>query len=152
MNKKLALYKRGFTLIELLVVITIIGTLAAAILIAINPIQKISQANDSKVKSDIGQMATAMQAYYTRFQYYPNVLSALSPNELNNLPAAPGGYSAYVLNVAPGGCLGTQASPCTGIAIYGQIKASTSGNTVWCYRASLGTAGEAANAAACPAP
>jgi type IV pilus assembly protein PilA len=56
---------QGFTLIELLVVIAIIGILAAVVLVAINPAQRIAEANDSKVKSNIGQVATALEACYT---------------------------------------------------------------------------------------
>lgn len=57
--------QKGFTLIELLVVIAIIGILAAVVLVAINPAQRIAEANDSKVKSDVGQVATALESCYT---------------------------------------------------------------------------------------
>lgn len=56
---------KGFTLIELLVVIAIIGILAAVVLIAINPAERIAEANDSKTKSNIGQVATAVESCYT---------------------------------------------------------------------------------------
>src|SRR3990167_5763433 len=58
-------FLRGFTLIELLIVIAILGILAAAVLVAINPGKRTRQAQDEKRKNDIGALATEMQGYYT---------------------------------------------------------------------------------------
>ena len=59
---------KGFTLIELLVVIAIIGILAAVVLVAINPAQRIAEAKDSQTKSDVGQVATALESCFTANQ------------------------------------------------------------------------------------
>lgn len=59
------LNKKGFTLIELLVVIAVLGILASVVLVAINPGERIAEARDSGTKNSVGQMATALEAYYT---------------------------------------------------------------------------------------
>jgi len=55
----------GFTLIELLVVIAVMAVIAAAVLVAINPVDKIRAGQDAKVQSDIAQVAGAISAYET---------------------------------------------------------------------------------------
>jgi len=48
-----------------LVVITILGILAAVVMVAINPGERINEANDSGAKNDVGQVATALESYFT---------------------------------------------------------------------------------------
>jgi len=54
---------RGFTLVELLIVISVMGVLSGAILVSINPSDKINFANDAKVRADISAIASAMQTF-----------------------------------------------------------------------------------------
>ena len=62
----------AFTLIELLIVIAIVGIMAAAILVAINPAKRSGQARDAIRKSDIAVLADAFQAYYVTHEgLYP---------------------------------------------------------------------------------
>ncbi len=56
---------RGFTLIELLVVIAILGILAAAVLIAVNPFERLAQTRDSGRKDSISFLGRATAIYYT---------------------------------------------------------------------------------------
>ena len=59
----------GFTLIELLVVISIISVLTAIILP--NMMGMRQRARDSKRKSSLNQLKTALRLYYNDFQKYP---------------------------------------------------------------------------------
>ena len=56
---------KGFTLIELLIVIAILGVLASAVLIAINPLEQLARGRDAGRKSSVRQLGGAVQSYYT---------------------------------------------------------------------------------------
>lgn len=134
---------RGFTLIELLIVIAVIGVLAAGVVAAINPLKRINQANDSKIKNDIGQIATALQAYYTTNQLYPSALSALATSgELKLVPTAPGG-SSYTYSVTT-----CTTSSCEASISFALRDPAVTGN-LWCWRSAVGTASEVTSAAGC---
>jgi len=62
--------KKGFTLIELLVVIAIIGLLSTLAVVALG--QARVKARDSKRLSDMKQMQTALELYYTDQGAYPS--------------------------------------------------------------------------------
>mgnify|MGYP001588611184 CR=1 FL=1 len=145
--------KRGFTLIELLIVIAILGILAAAVLVAVNPAKRQNQAKDANIKADIASIATALQAYYTSpgAGTYPVDTATLVTNQdLKQLPAHPNG-SAYTYVKTPGACLGTAASPCTDVALSGSLYDPVTAGNLWCFRSSAGKASEVA-AIACTAP
>lgn len=61
--------KRGFTLIELLIVIAIIGVLASAILVSLANAKEKSR--DAKRKSDLKQIALAIESFNVEYGYYP---------------------------------------------------------------------------------
>ena len=126
--------KKGFTLIELLIAIAILGIIAAITMAAINPVQKLNQANDAKVKADIGSIATAAQTYYAKNQVYPataSVATDLAPSEMNVYPTAPTGYTYSYTNTA-------QA-----VAVSSTLKAGASTNSLFCWRSATGQAIEA---------
>jgi len=64
---------QGFTLIELLVVIAIIGLLATMSVIALSGARE--KARDSRRLSDIKQMQTALEMYYSASSSYPTSIS-----------------------------------------------------------------------------
>lgn len=61
--------KKGFTLIELLVVIAIIGLLSTLAVVALGSARV--KARDSKRLSDLKQVQTALELYYTDVSAYP---------------------------------------------------------------------------------
>lgn len=138
--------KRGFTLIELLIVIAILGILAAAVLVAVNPAKRQKQARDAGRKSDVGQVATALQAYHTSpgSGIYPAGLTALTASgDLKQLPTDPtsGGNYQYTLNAAS-----------TEAAVYGTLEDPTSGGGTWfwCWQSTSGKAQEVSSGSCAP--
>lgn len=93
----------------------IMGILALAAIVVVNPTKRQNQARDTQIKTDIDQVAAALSASYTSGwkNTYPTDLNVLvSSGDLKSLPTPPAGFS-YVYVVDPIGCLGTDASPCT---------------------------------------
>lgn len=125
---------RGFTLIELLVVIAVLGVLAAGVFVAINPLKRINQANDAKIKSDIGQIANASQAYFvTKLSYPKTVKQLVDSDDLRTEPKQPKTDTIYTITTTPDTCDGTSANPCTDITIQVPLFApqAEGGNYTW---------------------
>ena len=68
--------KKGFTLIELLVVIAIIGLLSTLAVVALSSAR--TKARDSKRLSDLKQLQTALELYYTDKNGYPAAATAIT--------------------------------------------------------------------------
>lgn len=123
-----ATFLRGFTLIELLIVIVILGILAVGTIVAINPLEKIRQANDAKAKSAVGIEARAAEAYaVTHKGTYPADEGYLvSEGELKNLPALPSGYDVvYLVGTDTGAACSAAAANCTKFVVYAEMKAKS---------------------------
>jgi type II secretion system protein G len=140
--------KKGFTLIELLLVIAILGALAAATVMAINPTRRINQANDTKGKNDISQISTALNAYFTSNSTYPTtaqgiaILDDTGVEELTAVPTAMTGYTYTYTACA--------TAPCTATSLYTTLLAPKVSTTpIWCWRSATGVTQEVINAAAC---
>lgn len=78
--------KTGFTLVELLVVVAIIAILVTIVIIAINPRTVIQQTNDTKKRSEMNQIKTALQLYFNDNNSYPAAPSFLVPTYSRQLP------------------------------------------------------------------
>ncbi len=68
--------KNGFTLIELLVAISIIGVLAA--ILVVNLVGARGRAKDAAKKEGVNQLRTALRLYYNDFQSYPAGVAKIS--------------------------------------------------------------------------
>jgi len=63
--------QRGFTLIELLVVVIILGILASAALVTLDPIAQFNKANDAKKVAELQQLKTSIESYYDDHNSFP---------------------------------------------------------------------------------
>ena len=151
LSKKL-FSSKGFTLIELLIVIAILGVLAAGVLVAIDPVDKIRAGNDAKVQNDVSGAGRASEAYATTHNgFYPAALADLvSSGELKRVPTAPSGYSAYAVVNTPVGC--SAGTTCTAITVTSQLKSKNYTTApFWRYESSTGKSCAVATAGtACP--
>lgn len=149
----------GFTLIELLVVIVILAILAVAVIVAINPAQRIAGADNSKTKSDLSSFGSAAAVYDTDYGSYPQSFGGqgfdpqtgqLAPNWTVLAGALDGIGLTYTYKAvqtsgdATGTCSNTVA--CGAIAISGSAindgtkygTANVATGEFWCYRSSSG--------------
>jgi len=136
---------RGFTLIELLIVIAILGILAAAVLVAINPGKRTRQAQDAQRKNDIGALATEVQAFYTApgAGTYPASLEVLTEQGyLKQMPTDPTTSVKYLYAT---GASATEAS------VYATLAEPTgAGTRLWCYQSTSGKAAEVTTGSCAP--
>jgi len=134
-------FASGFTLIELLVVIAILGVLAAAILVALNPLEQLARARDAGRKTTVDQLGHAMESYYaTQNATYVTpvdntwMTKLQTAGELKNIPSNPNstGYTAgcNTASVAQSGyCYQSNA---TDAVIYTRAESQSSKSTGLC--------------------
>lgn len=124
--------RRGFTLIELLVVMAIVGILAVATIVAVNPLRNINQAKEANMKSDMAQIVLALKSYLTTNEgKYPDVSTPPLQNlvvskDLDPLPTQPDGTDYNYqrsTTCSPGDCL---------VVVWAKLYNSPAG-AVWCW-------------------
>lgn len=145
-------FSKGFTLIELLVVIAILGVLAAGVFIVVDPANKVAQANDVKVQSDVSGAGRAAARYVaTHGGFFPSTLADLaSAGEFKTTPVAPTGYAYTVTHLTVSPCTG--GTTCTDIVITSPLKSKNySATPFWRYESSTDKSCAVATAVtACP--
>ncbi len=70
-------------------VIAVVGVLAAALITVVDPIGQINKARDSQRQSDLTQLKTTLDAYYSDNNYYPTQLDQLTVSYIKQLPKDP---------------------------------------------------------------
>ena len=135
----------GFTLIELLVTIAVMAVLAIGGFMALDPMDKIKSANDSKVQTDVSQLASAVGVYgVTHGGFYPTDFpTLLISGEIKAMPSPPNNYAAYSLGQ-------TSGSP-TFQSVCGELKAKKySGTPFWVWCSSTSKIGAVSSCGSCP--
>jgi prepilin-type N-terminal cleavage/methylation domain-containing protein len=79
--------KKGFTLIELLIVIALLGTLAVALLAAIDPFEQFKKGTDTGIRNTVQEFYNAGIRYYAQRTAWPNSWAVPTPAAAN-LPGA----------------------------------------------------------------
>ena len=88
---------RGFTLIELIIVVAVIGLLAAAVFVAVDPAKRIGQANDAQRWADVTAIADAiLKSTVDNSGTLPTGVSSLSaPAKIAKVGAASEAAAGY---------------------------------------------------------
>lgn len=105
---------KGFTIIELITVIALIGVLSAIAIGLVNPLGQFAKGNDSRRKSDLAQIAKALEQYNSDHGRYPGYSvsyqivdanpsvgslawgSTWPPSYMDSLPKDPSSSKTYV--------------------------------------------------------
>ena len=141
--------QRGFTLIELLIVIAILGILAGAVLVAINPLEQLARGRDAGRKTTVQQLGNAVQSYYTTqnavypISTAPWMTTLQTTGELKTMPtnSAGTGYTTGCNSVDPnisqnGYCYQTNG---TDAIVYARAESKSSLTAAGCNAAAQQT-------------
>ena len=127
--QKILRNQKGFTLVELLVVIAVLGVLAAAVLVAINPPEQLARGRDSGRVSAVTELGRGLTRYNTSQGKYPSIGAWMpeltSSSEVKTAPVNPDG-SICTINVSGNYCYSLSGSGATeSVIVYAQAESST---------------------------
>lgn len=108
--------KKGFTLIELLVVIAIIGLLSTLAVVALGSARQ--KARDSKRLSDLKQVQTALELYFTDNNSYPIAAVAVELGTTGYTCLGSSGFSGSCTGTVYMGLVPAEPSPASGGYMY----------------------------------
>lgn len=151
--KLLKTSSKGFTLIELLIVIAILGILAATVLVAMNPAQRVASGRNARVRADLAALGSEANIYSTDTGLdsacaqpgYPTIFNAMcgtSTFRPNGSPATPTG-GIYTITGT------TTAIGISGPA-FNDGATITNDTSEWCWRSATGQIVSQPAANACP--
>ncbi|MCR4329190.1 MAG: prepilin-type N-terminal cleavage/methylation domain-containing protein [Candidatus Roizmanbacteria bacterium] len=79
---KMQKQKKGFTLIELLIVIALLGTLAVALLAAIDPFEQFRKGTDTAIRNTAQEYYNALIRFYAQRSAFPTDFPQITPDGL----------------------------------------------------------------------
>jgi prepilin-type N-terminal cleavage/methylation domain-containing protein len=115
--------KKGFTLIELLAVIAIIGLLSTLAVVALGSARQ--KARDSKRLSDLKQVQTALELYFTDTNAYPAGTDLILGSTSTKCLGASGFAASCTSGTVYMGLVPSEPSPGQGPYTYSVLASST---------------------------
>jgi prepilin-type N-terminal cleavage/methylation domain-containing protein len=131
---------KGFTLIELLVVIAIIGLLSTLAVIALNSAR--AKSRDSKRISDVKQIQTALELFYSDMNGYPTVAAAQylgNYSGATNTVLSSAGFSGGISGTTYMGQVPKAPTPADGTCVSDNAAGASGNNYGYASSATTGT-------------
>jgi prepilin-type N-terminal cleavage/methylation domain-containing protein len=143
-------FKKGFTLIELLIVIAIIGVLAGAVLLALNPVARINAANDATLKSNVSAIQNAVMLFQSDNQKLPTTVAAItSPYTISGV-TNPAALAAWPTSPNTTSYVLTLNGTTTNIGVYATMNAPMTAGDIWCWKSATNQSFETTAAGCTP--
>jgi prepilin-type N-terminal cleavage/methylation domain-containing protein len=96
--------KKGFTLVELIVVVAVVGVLAVALMMTINPVEQVNKARDTKKVNQAKEIIDAAQRYYQIVDSDPTCQDLIDEGEITSCDPSftfGGSGGSYTIEFSP---------------------------------------------------